>query len=166
MSDASVLRRRHAGVSLGFALLAFVVALVSVKPTAAFWTDEEFSTATITAAELGPVQDLECYDNSNGSLLGLNLLERELFLDWDAPDGISPDATIQYEVTYNRGLLLPDATEIVTDSGFRYDNAALLSLGLNFRIRPVIGSWRGPVTQYLASQVSLLGLSVTVTCID
>lgn len=147
-------------------VLVLVVTLIgnTVTRTTAAWTDEEYATSTFTAGELGPVpqQSFECHDEE--SLLELGLLKNQLLLNWEEPSGIPEGTPIEYEVTWDDGLLGGSGTDTVTESRFLYETQlSLLSVGVRFTVTPRIESWEGTTLVYRAALVALV-VPIRIAC--
>lgn len=148
-----------------FALLALVLGPAAVDATVAGWKDSEASQGSFTAGALD-ITDLKCSDRENAAALGL--LERQVQLDWDAPQGAEEDL-LEYVVTWKQSGLLGGSGTVRTDSPtYRYtaERLSLLTLTVQFTVTAESknGSWTGPTQNASATSVSLLGLGLILSC--
>lgn len=148
--------------------IALVVSFGEISHTDAAWTDDAHSSASFTALELGRVQNLQCSDDED-SLLDLNLLNSDLALTWDPPEGFANHDSLEYVIIAHQGGIGGSSRTFYTSEtqlGFE-PFGSVLSLSLSFTIMARLESneaWAGPETNYTASLVGLLGISVRASC--
>lgn len=152
-------------------LLVLVLSLAGLsstrmESTTAAWTEQSIASAEFSAASLGPVRALQCFDIDSG-LLGTNLLRNQLLLAWDTPMGFE-DRPMKYRITWDGGILGAKGEATVADGTNQYKYQAvllgqILSFDIVFKVYPVYGTWEGPPETYTARTISLL-LSVTMDC--
>lgn len=167
-SRRHMLRSRHRFLALLAVLLLVLSALVNTHSanTTAAWTDGSVAKSQLSAATLGNVRNLSCFDIGTG-LLGTPLLRNQLVLAWEAPEGFD-DLPVKYRITWDGGLLGARGEAYVTDGSNQYDYRAvllgqILSFDLEFNVYPEYESWVGPPKTYTATTIALL-LSVTMDC--
>jgi hypothetical protein len=166
-------RRRATLVLASFLSVITLLLGVSVaRPagTTANWNFQNSMVSSLTAAEVGNVSDLQCFNSEVLLQLGSNQIQ----LTWNKPQGLD-DAPVLYVISWvERGGLLGGVvsrgeTEVSSTSFIYQLRSSLISLnsGVEITIYPHIANtnWRSDgALSKSASGVNVLGLGLLLTC--
>lgn len=159
-------RRKVLAVVLIMFLFALGAVNTRVASTSASWQDTSMARGEFSAADIGPIRNLQCIDSE--SLLGTGLVQSQVQLTWQPPAGLE-DVPLEYTVSWQHSGILGtsgSATTTRLDYTYTAPRLQLLTLNVNFTVtaRPIGSTWVGDPSSTSASSVGLLIINVYMDC--